>query len=163
MEGAQLAKAARRRPILDASLTMVERVVVSQDHLTIRMTKDGGGETLSVPIHLASAKSGLRLLDQTGANRKNEELIRALALAHGWRRALEGGRYPSVAALAAAEARSERYVWKILRLSYLAPDIVRAVLQGGQPTGLSLSRINKTAFSADWRSQRRALGFPDPA
>jgi hypothetical protein len=42
----------------------------------------------------------------------------------------------------------------------LAPDIVEAILDGRQPSHLSLHKINAAKLSGDWRSQRRALGFP---
>lgn len=54
---------------------------------------------------------------------------------------------------------SERYVWKILRLAHLAPDIVEAILDGAHPMDLTLRRLNDTQIASDWREQRAALGF----
>lgn len=53
----------------------------------------------------------------------------------------------------------DSYVWKILRLAFLAPDIVEAIIDGKQPVNLTLRRVNDIQISADWRLQREALGF----
>jgi site-specific DNA recombinase len=49
----------------------------------------------------------------------------------------------------------------LIRLSYLAPDIVRALLEGRQPielTPIRLLRLSKN-LPHDWEEQRRFLGF----
>lgn len=51
------------------------------------------------------------------------------------------------------------YVGRILRLTLLAPDIIQAILDGWEPSGLSLEKLTKP-FPDDWSEQRRHLGFP---
>jgi hypothetical protein len=49
----------------------------------------------------------------------------------------------------------------LIRLSYLAPDIVRALLEGRQPIELTptgLLRLSKD-LPHDWSEQRHVLGF----
>ena len=57
--------------------------------------------------------------------RPDETLIRALARAHRWKRMLEEGRYRSAAEIAEAEGVTRSFVNRLLRLTLLAPDIVR--------------------------------------
>ena len=47
----------------------------------------------------------------------------------------------------------------LLRLSYLAPDIVRALLDGRQPIALTPTRLLRLSkdLRTDWREQRRFL------
>ncbi len=45
-----------------------------------------------------------------------------------------------------------------LRLNYLAPDIVQAILDGREPSGLSLVKLSQP-LPADWSEQRAQLGF----
>lgn len=54
----------------------------------------------------------------------------------------------------------QRHLERIARLAYLAPDIIRAILDGRQPrhlTARSLSRIHGLPNS--WVEQRAVLGF----
>ncbi|GAB5489676.1 MAG: hypothetical protein Pars2KO_32460 [Parasphingorhabdus sp.] len=55
---------------------------------------------------------------------------------------------------------SKRYLHQLIRVSYLAPDIVSAILGGTQPhdlTGRKLLRAGNLPFSSD--EQRAALGI----
>jgi site-specific DNA recombinase len=49
----------------------------------------------------------------------------------------------------------------LMRLSYLAPDIVRALLEGRQPIALTPTRLLRLSKNLphDWKEQRRFLGF----
>ena len=53
---------------------------------------------------------------------------------------------------------NERYVARILLLTFLAPDIVEAIIAGRQPRQLSLDRL-LAGVPRDWRRQRESLGF----
>jgi site-specific DNA recombinase len=48
-----------------------------------------------------------------------------------------------------------------VRLSYLAPDIVRAVLEGHQPIELTPTRLLRLSkdLPHDWKDSARFLGF----
>ncbi|WP_294173432.1 recombinase family protein [uncultured Sphingomonas sp.] len=49
---------------------------------------------------------------------------------------------------------------RLARLSYLAPDIVRAIIEGRQPPALSGRRLLRAAdLPFDWQGQRALLGF----
>jgi site-specific DNA recombinase len=49
----------------------------------------------------------------------------------------------------------------LVRLSYLAPDIVRAILEGRQPVELTPTRLLQRSkeLPHDWKEQRLFLGF----
>jgi hypothetical protein len=49
---------------------------------------------------------------------------------------------------------------RILRLNYLAPDIVTAILDGNHPAGLTRARLIHANLPLDWALQRQVLGFP---
>ncbi len=52
------------------------------------------------------------------------------------------------------------YVTRLLRLSFLAPDIVAAILKGAQPAELTASRLAQWKnLPLDWTEQRKVLGF----
>ncbi|MBR0662418.1 hypothetical protein [Neoroseomonas oryzicola] len=55
---------------------------------------------------------------------------------------------------------SQSYATRLVRLAWLAPDIVEAILGGCQPANLTASRLMQdTRILTDWQEQRRALGF----
>ena len=58
-----------------------------------------------------------------------------------------------------SDSCTNAYVMKILKLAFLAPDIIEAILAGRQPVDLSQERLRRT-FSLDWSEQRQRLGFP---
>ena len=48
----------------------------------------------------------------------------------------------------------------LLRIAYLAPDIVAAILDGRQPVQLNRQRLARaTNLPLDWHGQRQMLGF----
>jgi hypothetical protein len=81
-------------------------------------------------------------------------LVKALARAWRWERALENGEYGTLAELSAAERISRSYICRVLRLTLLAPDIVEHVMDGGPTTGLA--RLLEP-FPVEWEKQREEL------
>ena len=52
------------------------------------------------------------------------------------------------------------YAARLMRLNYLAPNIVVMILNGRQPVGLTASQlISDTRLPLEWSAQRAALGF----
>jgi len=61
---------------------------------------------------------------------------------------------------AALEGYVSSYGSRLLRLAFLAPDIVLTIFEGRQPKELSTSRlIAMTDLPLDWVEQRQVLGF----
>ena len=159
---AALVKAGVAPPGADrtALVEPVARVILHASEVEIRLKDDNGfARTLRAPIDLASPYSARKAIERDGADRQDASLIRAVALAYHWAKRLEEGAYASVVEIAEAYGMSERYVWKILRLAHLAPDIVEAILDGSHPMDLTLRRLNDTQIASDWGEQRAALGF----
>jgi site-specific DNA recombinase len=52
---------------------------------------------------------------------------------------------------------------RILRLNYLAPDIILSILDGTHPPGLTCAKLVRASLPMNWALQRRLLGFPDRA
>jgi len=57
------------------------------------------------------------------------------------------------------EGRCRTQLAKYLRLSWLSPRIVEAILTGNQPTSLKRTRILNCDLPTDWRAQEKLLGF----
>ena len=49
----------------------------------------------------------------------------------------------------------------LVRLNYLAPDIIASIRDGTQPSQLTTQSLMAANLPMDWALQRRMLGFPD--
>ena len=66
----------------------------------------------------------------------------------------------SFASLAEREGVSRSYFTRVVRLSYLTPDITQAILDGRQPRDLKAEKLLKhSRLLLAWHDQRTALGF----
>ena len=72
---------------------------------------------------------------------------------------IDAGEVASLAALARQMNIDRSYASRILRMNLLAPDIVKAILAGNEPSGLLLARLIKN-LPMLWTEQREQLGFP---
>jgi site-specific DNA recombinase len=61
-------------------------------------------------------------------------------------------------------AKASKAPWafsRLLKLNYLAPDIITSILDGTQPPSLTKTMLMTTELPMDWALQRRLLGFPE--
>lgn len=84
--------------------------------------------------------------------RADPALVKALARASRYQRMLDEGRYASITELAAAERIERGYLGTLLRLTLLAPDLVEAILDGRQASGVSLPKFTQP-FATEWAVQ----------
>ena len=88
------------------------------------------------------------------------KLVELIVQAHRWFEELKNGQVSSIAALAKRDGLHSADVSRVLPLTFLAPDIVEAILDGRQPTELTAARLKRMRdLPMDWRHQRRYLGF----
>ncbi|UTW52535.1 recombinase family protein [bacterium SCSIO 12827] len=88
----------------------------------------------------------------------DQALIKVVARANYWNKQLIEGHMPSVSAIAKSEGLAHTYVLRILKLSVLAPDIVRAVLSGVHPINVTAEKLTRLAHLPDsWGEQRQIL------
>ena len=84
-------------------------------------------------------------------------LLKALARAHQWYEWLIEGKVNNVMAVAIRAGMNERYVEKVLRCAFLAPDIVKAVLDGRHSPELTFERL-VAEIPLSWAEQKTRLG-----
>ena len=124
-----------------------------------------GSVVIRVPMKLRHVSGRTEIIAPQALGRtrraapgKPSALAVALARALRWAELLDQGRYPTVAALAAAVGLERSYVARVLNLSLLAPDLADAILHGQEPSGLSLARL-RDDFPVEWARQRITLGL----
>ena len=113
---------------------------------------------LSVPARLKRTGIEMRLVVDDGSEPANVDpvLVRLLLRAHAIRaRLLEEPSLP-LKEIAAEGGISGSYVTRLLRLAFLAPDIVTAILNGRHSPLLTANRLmDDTRLPLDWTEQRK--------
>jgi AraC-like DNA-binding protein len=86
-------------------------------------------------------------------------LLKLIARAHELREIFTRGGH-SISEMANEAGVSRSHFTRMLRLSFLAPDITRAILHGRQPAELTArSLVRYTHVPNDWDEQRSQFGF----
>jgi site-specific DNA recombinase len=118
---------------------------------------------LTVPVGLKRAGREMRMLvenadDQTPAD---PSLLRIIARAHHIQARLIQNPKLSVHDIAREEQVSAAYLYTLLRLPCLAPDITTAIINGRKPPQLTAQTLMRLTprLPAGWAEQRKLLGF----
>src|ERR1700731_4015355 len=117
---------------------------------------------MSLEAKLRRAGKGKRLVIENGAEAEvNENLAAMITEAFAIRNQLLSGSDDSIEAMSGRLGMNKCRLTSLIRLSYLAPDIVRALLEGRQPIGLTPTRLLRLSkdLPHDWSEQRHVLGF----
>jgi hypothetical protein len=136
------------------------------DMTRTRRSVEEDGKTLRVhiPIQLKTRGGRKEVIvpgGRDGGGQENQALVIALARAHCWAELLETGKVASLGELAAHVGVDPAYISRFLRLTLLAPDIIERILDGREPSGLSLAKLIRDVPSV-WQEQRAKFGFPQP-
>jgi hypothetical protein len=88
-------------------------------------------------------------------------LLRIVARAHDIQSRLIQNTQLSVHDIARQERVSAAYIYILLRVAWLAPDITTAIVNGRQPLQLNAMKLMRftSQLSSDWTQQRELLGF----
>jgi hypothetical protein len=120
-------------------------------HIPMTFKRRGGRKEIIVPQECS---------DETSKKQQAQDaLVLAVVRGHIWRDLLESGKVRSIAEIARANKVDGSYVSRMLDLTLLAPDIIEAILDGKEPSGLSLARLTSKRIATMWEEQRRALGL----
>jgi hypothetical protein len=167
-------------PIEIATLVrqIVERTRVNADGITVHLNRDDlaaaligdGGSAradadpilLLIEAKLKRAGKGKRLIIEGGDGVEiNPDLVALIGEAFSLRNQLLSGPDDSIEAMIERLGVARGRLSSLVRLSYLAPDILHAILEGRQPIELTPSRLLRLSkdLPHDWKEQRFFLGF----
>jgi site-specific DNA recombinase len=129
-----------------------------------RIPSDGQPDTIELCIEakLRRAGKGIRLVVGGGITEKPDgQMVALLRDAHATRDALMTGRDDTIDAMGQRLGVKRDYLSAHMRVTYLAPDIVRALVSGRHPPELTPARLLSVCkdLPHDWQLQRAALGF----
>jgi hypothetical protein len=119
--------------------------------------------TLKVPARLKRVGREMRMLVENTGDRAPADrgLLRIVARAHNVQLRLMQNVDLTVHDVAREEHVSAAYIYSVLRLSSLAPDIVSAIVNGRNPPQLTAKKLMRLSphLPIDWLAQRKLLGI----
>ena len=152
----------------------IDRVAIGGTAIQIRLSEVAEGDDSASPLTLPwTPPSPYRRREiiqgasaaTTGARpmRANARaiLIEALGNAHRWLDELLSDPRQTLETLASREGRTERSIRMTMSLAFLAPDIVKAAVEGRLPRGYGLKRLIDLPLA--WPDQWRTLGLETQA
>jgi DNA invertase Pin-like site-specific DNA recombinase len=132
------------------------------DTRNVPEARQSGAVELRIDAKLCRVGKGVRLVVGGGlAEKPDVQMVNLLRDAHAARDALLSGRDETIDAMSRRLGINREILSAQMRLTYLAPDIVRALVLGQPAEGLTpaglLSRCKDLPH--DWQSQRAVLGL----
>jgi site-specific DNA recombinase len=164
----------------NAIAEVIDRIDVYRDRLALRLrSRESPGMTnrlddgeppddrlLSVPWKKPPSKRFRQVLLPHGASRsevrperpeRRLRLVSAIARGRRWLEEMISGSLTDVEQIASREQCSIRHVNMTISLAFLAPELVRAAVEGRLPRGVGIERLRDAP--AEWSRQFEALGL----
>jgi hypothetical protein len=157
-----------------ATLEQVLRIDVHEDRLAVRLKSADDEEIsnaaadhlLSIPWQKPASRKSRQILIPHGIP-KNEirrtrierraRLVSAIARGRRWLDEIVSGSVTDVQQIATRQKCSVRQVNMTVSLAFLAPDLVRAAVEGRLPRGIGVERLRDAP--PEWSRQFEALGL----
>jgi site-specific DNA recombinase len=154
--------------------THVVRIEVQPDQLVIELTGTGGAKSRRTQKHrnvievpwrkTPSTRRREVLVPESGATEvrliRSESralLVTSIAQGRRWLKELMTDAQSSTETIAGREGCSVRKINKTISLAFLAPDLVKAAIDGRLRYGLGVARL--CDLPAEWSRQRQMLGL----
>jgi site-specific DNA recombinase len=139
-------------------IELVRRVVIARDRLSlVFLGSDDSKRQIEVPwSYQPNSSAAVIGTKNVSAEILDAGLIQAIVRAHTWFLQLTNGTYGSIEQLAETNSIHPKVVRQALRLASLSPEITSVILEGKQPSTLTLARIPKL-LPLPWATQRRLL------
>jgi hypothetical protein len=152
----------------------VARIDVHEDSLVIRLKSVHGEEAsepadenvISIPWHKPPSRRSRQILIPHGVSKsevrptrieRRARLVSAIARGRRWLDEIVSGSVTDFQEIAARQKCSVRQVNMTISLAFLAPDLVRAAVEGRLPRGIGVERLRDAP--PQWSRQFEALGL----
>jgi site-specific DNA recombinase len=153
---------------------LVAGIVVHKDTLIVRLKSDGADQasdspddpSLTILWHKPPSKRSRQILLPHNASRsdvrpeqfeRRARLVSAIARGRRWLDDVVSGRVTTVAQLCTREKCSVRQVNMAISFAFLAPNLVKAAVEGRLPRGIGIERLRDPP--TEWSRQFEALGL----
>ncbi len=147
---------------------LISHVVVTDAGVTSTLNLaalglDGETGTIVTAASLGRTKARLTLVVPGHASANpDSSLIAVVAQARAWLAELTSGRETSIQGVASASGVTSAYVRQLIGAAFLAPDLVTRIVEGRQPSWLTLARFGAMLpLPGDWAAQRSLFAAPN--
>jgi site-specific DNA recombinase len=158
----------------DALAKLVARIIVQKDRLMVRLKSDDPDEasdppddrSLTILWQKPPSKRPRQILLPHDVPRsevrperfeRRVRLVSAIARGRRWLDDIVSGRVTTIAELCAREKCSARQVNMTISLAFLAPNLVKAAVEGRLPRGIGVERLRDPP--TEWGKQFEVLGL----
>jgi site-specific DNA recombinase len=172
-QGGSTSKALQLRD-RETLVRLVAGIDVHRDRLIVRLNSDHADEesdrlderSLTIPWQKPPSRRSRRILLPHHASRREVQpeqferrarLVSAIAKGRQWLDDVVSGRVTTVQEICIREKCSVRQVNMAISLAFLAPNLVKAAVEGRLPRGIGVERLRDP--SAEWSRQFEALGL----
>jgi site-specific DNA recombinase len=136
----------------------IERIVLGDTQIRVTLNARGrASPAATVKIPWTSDKTTYDCVPAHSEHKPDLKLVQAIVRAHAWLADLKNGRFLSVEELADSAKLHSKVVRQALRLAFLAPGLILAILEGRHAAGATLRRFPKTLPLA-WSAHEQMLG-----
>src|ERR1700738_1241267 len=150
----------------------VVRIDVHKDRLIVRYksasTEEGSadGQLLSIPWQKPPSRKSRQILIPRGVPRnevrptrieRRARLVNAIARGRRWLDEIVSGSATNIEQIATRQKCSVRQVNMTISLAFLAPDLVKAAVEGRLPRGIGVERLRDAP--TEWGQQFETLGL----
>jgi hypothetical protein len=130
-------------------------------------TEKATAASLVLTVHASLRRAGKEMAmvigaDPTAAPAVDPAMMRLILRAQSMWEKVQRRDVDGLGDLATKEGVSGSYASRLIRLAFLAPDILTAIMDGRQPPDLSatvLMQECRRGLPLDWQDQREAFGF----
>ena len=163
-----LVEAKKRLEHLDtkAILDLIKRVDLSETKASIQLDVEKVAALIQVdpnkldleflrveePVILRKRTNGTKLTWVGYKGEPNHALIRAIVTAQAWVEQIKAGQ--SVSDIMQAHNIPEGMIWKRIRLAFLSPKILRAIVDGTSNRDLTIKMLTRHDLPLDWSDQQ---------
>ena len=157
-----------------AALEQIARIDVYEDRLAVRLKSADDEEIsnaadnylLSIPWQKPPSRKSRQILIPHGIPKteirptrieRRARLVSAIARGRRWLDEIVSGSVTDIKQIASRQKCSVRQVNLTISLAFLAPDLVRATVEGRLPRGIGVERLRDAP--PEWSRQFEALGL----
>ena len=120
---------------------------------------ENGNIKLTIAVDLQFIGNGKRIVQPDGSEQQDsvrEILLTAIARGRRWQSYIDDGTVATVKEIAEMIGCNESYVARLMRLSLISPSIIRKIIAGDYPPGLTINRARKS-LPLIWTDQEKIL------
>ncbi len=151
------------------TLELVERIDLAPGHLKVKLSiahivdllersadeLDPEHLTIRTPFQLRKRGVETKIIIADAPTGIDEALIQNIAKANHWYGLVKQGQ--TFKNIARSQNTSSDRIQKMIGLAFLAPDLLRQVMQGKQPLGFTSDWVMRCNIPSDWNAQRALI------